>query len=202
MLQPLNASGAVWFEEGGDEAEQGGFGQVEVGDEVIDSAKGDWRVEEKVGLGAEMPFAGKAGVGIAPAAAHGILDGSYAGGADGDARPGATGLQCAVGFGGDFIPLVVDGVVFDLPGLHGVEGADADLQGEVVEAGAAGFELADQIRGEVQAGGGGGHRELLFVVGVNRLVAFFVLTVAGVFGGALNIRREGHYADAPGEFDY
>lgn len=87
----------------------------------------------------------------------------------------------------------------DVLDLNGVKGPDPDLEGEVVEGGAARFELADELGGEMETGGGSGDRLLFGIVGVNGLVAIVVAVPARVVGAALDIGREGHDADAFGE---
>ncbi len=84
--------------EGGDEHEQRGFGEVEVGDEGVDDAEGGWGVEEDGGgtgacgdgamfLGEvfEDPDGGGADADDAAFFLDGLLDGIGSGGADGEA---------------------------------------------------------------------------------------------------------------------
>ena len=78
---------------------------------------------------------GKSRVSFGPP--HRIFDRAHRGGADRDAWAGGCLLERVEGAGGNLIPLVVDIVVEDVVHLDRVEGADADLQGEVVELSAA-----------------------------------------------------------------
>ena len=65
---------------------------------------------------------------------EGVFDGAHAGGSNGEAGTVGGMLECGQAIGRDGIPAVVDGVFANVLYLDGVEGTDADLQGEVVEA--------------------------------------------------------------------
>ena len=87
----------------------------------------------------------------------------------------------------------------DVLDLNGMKGPDPDLEGEVVEGGAARFELADELGGKMETGGGSGDCLLFGIIGVHGLVAIVIAVPARVVGAAFDIGREGHDADAFGE---
>jgi hypothetical protein len=172
---------AVGFEdevaggEGADEHHQGGFGEVEVGEQGADGFEFEAGGDEEVGFApGGNDFAVVAGDGF---------EGAHGGGADGDSAGGA--LNLGGGGGGDIVLLMVHDVVFDAFGADGLEGADADVEGdEGVRDG------GEHFGGEMQAGGGGG--DGAFVGGEDGLVAF---AVEGLFV-ALHVVGEGEVAVA------
>lgn len=83
----------------------------------------------------------------------------------------------------------------DVLNLYGMEGTDADLEGEVVKGSAVLFEILNELGGKMESGGGGGDCLLFRVVGVDGLVAFVVAALSGVVRAALNIGWKGHDAD-------
>ena len=172
---------AVGFEdevaggEGADEHHQGGFGEVEVGEQGADGFEFEAGGDEEVGFApGGDDFAVVAGDGF---------EGAHGGGADGDSTGGA--LNLGGGGGGDIVLFVVHDVVFDAFGADGLEGADADVEGDegVGDGG-------EHFGGEMQAGGGG--RDGAFVGGEDGLVAF---AVEGLFV-ALHVVGEGEVAVA------
>ncbi len=172
---------------------------MEVGDQGIDGgASGRW-VDEDVGLRLNRAGGRDASFGGRLCAADGVLDRTHGGGADGDAGAGLAFSEFGEGGGGDFIPLVVDVVLLDVVDLDGVEGADADLQGEVVKRRTFRFECGDQVGCKVEAGGGGGNGHALLVIGVDGLVAVVVVRPAGVIHLAFDIGGQRHDPEALGE---
>lgn len=199
-MKPVDAVDGSWGKEGRDEAEEGGFGEVEVGDEVVDAAEGGGWVDEDIGFGLKR-MVGQAGdIGIIVEAEEGVFDGAHAGGSDGEAGAAGGIFEGGEAIGGDGVPLVVDGVLADVIDLDGVKGSDTDLEGEVVKGGAVLLELANEFGGKVESGGGCGDGLLFGIVGVNGLVAVVVAGLARIVGAALDIGRKGHATDALGEF--
>ena len=69
----------------------------------------------------------------------------------------------------------MDGVVFDVVRRDRTECAKADMQGEIGERDALRARVpAEQLRGEMQAGGRRGGGDLASAVGIHRLVTFAV----------------------------
>ena len=66
-------------------------------------------------------------------------------------------------------------MVFNILDLDGVEGADADLQGEVVKMGPAIFQFGDQFGREVQSRGRCGHGDAFVEVRIDGLVTLVVI---------------------------
>ena len=95
----------------------------------------------------------------------------------------------------------MDGVLLDVGGGDGLEGAQADMEGEVGGANAGGGEFFQKLGCEVESGGGRGGGHLAAAVGVDGLVT---LEVGGALLGrvlALDVRRQRHFAEAVGDPD-
>ncbi len=172
---------AVGFEdevaggEGADEHHQGGFGEVEIGEQGADGFELEAGGDEEVGFAT-------GGDDLAVVAGDGF-EGAHGGGADGDSAGGA--LNLGGGGCGDVVLLVVHDVVFDAFGADGLEGADADVEGdEGMRDG------GEDFGGEMQSGGGGG--DGAFVGGEDGLIAFAV----GGLLVTLHVMREGEVAVA------
>lgn len=84
-------------------------------------------------------------------------------------------------------------VIFDGVGADREEGAEADVEGEVFDLDAAGFEAGEDFFGHVEAGGWGGGGSGF--VGEYGLVAL----VVGLVGVAIHVGREGDFAELVGE---
>ena len=172
---------AVGFEdevaggEGADEHHQGGLGEVEIGEQGADGFELEAGGDEEVGFAT-------GGEDLAVVAGDGF-EGAHGGGADGDSAGGV--LNLGGGGCGDIVLLVVHDVVFDAFGADGLEGADADVEGdEGMRDG------GEDFGGEMQAGGGGG--DGAFVGGEDGLIAFAV----GGLLVTLHVMREGEVAVA------
>lgn len=176
----IRGHGLLIAVEGGNEHDEGAFGQVEVGDEAIDAVELDARIQEDGGVSAaSLDLAVLGGDGFQCAAARGAdCD---------DAVPGGLGLPDALGgLLADGVPLAVHLVVGDLILHHGAEGAEADVQGHFSDADALGADGIHQLRGEVQTGRrGGGASKLL---GVDGLILALVFELLGDIG------RQRHFA--------
>src|SRR5208283_983137 len=87
-----------------------------------------------------------------------MFQGAGGGGASGD--DAAAFAECAVegvgGGGGQSVTLGVEADVGEAGDADGLEGAQADVEGEGCDLDAAGAEGGEDFRGEVEAGGGGG----------------------------------------------
>lgn len=166
---------------------------------MIDARKGGGRVDKDIGLRLKGTIGKAGGAGVLLEALEGVFHGADAGGSDRDARTGGRILKGGEACGGDGVPFVVDGMLADVLDLNGMKGANADLEGQVVEGGATCFELADELGGKMETGGGSGDCLLFGIVGVHGLVAMVVALLARVVGAAFDIGREGHNADAFGE---
>lgn len=170
--------------EGADEHQQGGSGEVEVGDQGVDDAETETRVDEEVGWAAEGDD-GAAWAWVLSGALAGGLQDADGGCADGDhAVAGEFGLVDLLGdFGAEFAELGVDGVLFDVLLGNGAEGVEADVEGDEGELYTQVAEAEEEFWGEVEAGGGCGDGSRL--PGVDRLVAF------GVGKGGVDVGRKG-----------
>jgi hypothetical protein len=137
--------------EGADEHEQGGFGQVKVGDEGVDDPEPERGMDEEAGFtgGGEEP------VGLLRGD---VFEDAHGGGADGHhaAVGGAGGVELIGGARWEFEPFGVHAMPFDGGRLNGRECAEPDMEGEATEFDAAGFEFSEQGRSEVKSGGGCG----------------------------------------------
>src|SRR5690349_5252026 len=127
---------AIAAGEGGDQDEERGPGQVEVGDQVIDRAEGVVRADEEVGgAGAGGDGARRGGGG---------LERADHGGADGD--DGAAGGDERGGGGRDGEALGVHAVGAEIVVAHRGEGAEADVQRERGAGDAARLEGGEELR--------------------------------------------------------
>lgn len=88
LVQPFNAFAGARGEEGGDQAEEGGFGQVEIGDEMIDARKGRGRVDKDVGLRLKGTIGEVGDPAVLLQALKGVFHRTDAGGSDRDAGTG------------------------------------------------------------------------------------------------------------------
>lgn len=169
---------------GAEHHEEGGAGEMKVGEDCIDGFEGVGRVDENPGASGG---GGEAAVGVDDG-----FEGADAGGADGDDAPAAVagGVEGFGGFRGEFVALLVHGVILDGVAFHGTEGAGADVEGEFDDAAAAGADLVEHFRGKVESGGGGGDGAGMF--GVDGLIAFGVVLGEVV---AVNVGGEGWFAD-------
>lgn len=87
-MEPFNAIAGARGKEGGDQAEEGGFGQVEIGDEMIDARKGGGRVDKDIGFRLKGTIGEAGGAGVLLEALEGVFHGTHARGSDRDARTG------------------------------------------------------------------------------------------------------------------
>ena len=195
-MEPGDAIGAARGEKCGDEAEQGRARLVEVGDQRVDAAELRGRMDEQRGFVEDGRGTG------CIVLAEKIFDGAHAGGAD---REPAAALreECGLRGGGDLVELAVDLVVLDLVGLDGLEGAKADMEGDVEELCSGSGEAGVDFRGEVQAGGGGGDGDGFRAVGVDGAVAVAVERREGGTSGwiAGDVGRQRDFADGMSDFD-
>ena len=151
---------------------------MEVGEERAGAAEFVAGVDEDIGLAGEI------------AGAPGGLDGARAGCADG--YYAARGADLRGFLGCDVVALGVEVRVFDALGVQRLEGAQADVQRDVGDVG-AGAALVEDLRREVQAGGGGGDGAAL--AGEDGLVALAV-------GGAVAALDVGRQRDVAGDVQF
>ena len=83
------------------------------------------------------------------------------------------------------------GVILHLFGLDRTEGSQPNRQGKVKDLVPVALQTIQDLRREVQTGGGSGHCGPFALVGINGLVA---LLIRGV-GGSADVGREGEGAD-------
>lgn len=155
--------------EGADEEKQGGLRKVEVGQHAVDALEFEAWVDEEIGI---------AGV----AAADEGLDGADGGGADGEEAFGGGDFIC--GFFIDEESFGVEVVFFDGLRLQGLEGPEADMEGDGGDCGALFAAGGEGLGCEMKAGGGGG--DGAGFLGVDGLVAFGV----GFGIGAADVGRQ------------
>lgn len=159
---------------------------MEIGKECVAEKVGG-RVDKNIGE------AGKIGGGIGGdgggLGAVAILDGAEGGSADDEVRERVgEGGECG---GRDLVKLGVHGMLFNAVGLNWFEGADTDMEDEVVKRVAALLEGMNDSGSEVQAGCGGGDGEGLLWIGVDCLVALGVEIGEGrIVGIAVDVGRE------------
>ena len=161
--------------EGGDKHEEGGLGEVEVGEERVHGLEAGRGMEEKAG-------AAVAGNERAVVLRGDALEDACGGGADGeDASSGGAGAgDEGGGVGGEFVAFFVHLVLGEGDGLHGRERAEADVEGHEGNVCAGGLDLREDAGREVKSGGRGGDRA--GGLRVDGLVAFAV-------GGGGVVRR-------------
>ena len=121
-----------------------------------------------------------------------VFESANRGGADGD--DATRRAECVVdgggGVGGDGVRLGMDLVILDALDADGLEGSQADVQGDIDGLDAALADAVEDFWGEMKAGGGSGYRSAL--LGIDGLVAF---AIAGRIG-TRDIGRERDVADA------
>lgn len=165
---------------------------MEVGDERIDSAECARRINKDAGLG-EKRLRERCGV-----AFEKIFDRAHACSAHGNT---ATGRRKERGLrgGGHLIHFAVDRVFLHRVGHDRFEGAEADVKRDIGGANAVCAEFVEQLRREMESGGGRGHRDLTIAIGVNGLVALEILRTprGGIL--SLDVGRQRHFAEAIGE---
>ena len=105
------------------------------------------------------------------------------------ARLMASAVGCA-----ERVGLGVEADVARVFDAHGLEGAEADVQRDARDLDAALFELGEDFRGEVQAGGGRGGGASF--TGVDSLVALAVFRRVGLGLVAVDVGRQRQVADA------
>ena len=169
---------------------------MEIGNEVVNATEGCGWVDKNISFGLKGTIGESWRIGILVEAQEGIFHGADTGSANRETGTCSRVFEGGKALSGNGVPLVVDGVLADIVNLDGVKGSDADLEGEVVEGCAVLLELLDELRGEVESGGGCGDSLLFGIIGVNGLVAIVVARLAGVVGRSLNIGWEWHDADA------
>ncbi len=151
--------------EGGHHHEEGGFGEVEVGDDGV----GDFPFVAGIDVEAR-PIA----AGFHAAALAGRFQRADGRGADGDdAAP--FFFRAVYGGGdvlGDGVPFAMHFVVFDIFFGNGAESADADVERHEMELGAFGAHFVQERRREMEAGRGRCCRA--FVFRVDGLVLIFI----------------------------
>ena len=169
--------------ESGGEHEDGGFWRVEIGDESVNDFEFEAWEDENVVFA--FGFAG-----FAPE-----FESARDGGADSDdAVAGGFGLfDGSDGFFWDVEPFGMHVVFFDFIAADWQEGAEADVEGEILNLDAFGLELGDEIFGHVEAGGRSGGGAVFF--SPNGLVAFDV----GLGGIAVHVRWKRNVAELLGD---
>ena len=183
----IGAADVVVAGKSADQHQQGGFGQVEVGEKGIDDA-------EAVAGGDKE--AGVAGVWRKIAARRCAFQGAQGGGADGDnaATAGAAGGDGIYHVFADGEPFFVHDVLGEVFVAHRLEGARADVQGDFGALHAARGDGSEQGFIEMQAGGRGGDGAAVF--GVHGLVALAVAVLCAAF----EVGRDRHFAVRGEEF--
>lgn len=180
---------------GSDQHQQGGAGQVKIGEHGIHGPEMMAGQDEEVGFAGEggggLPAAGQVrGRGVAGRQAESDLgcglQRPHAGGAGGDDAPAPQPrvVDRAGGFGAEVHPFAVDGVATGIRGFDRLEGVEADVQGDISEADALIAQGQQQIGGEVQAGRG--RRGRAVVAAEHGLIAF------RVGQGGVDVGGQGH----------
>src|SRR3974390_3408102 len=141
--------GERWFAagEGGDQHDERGLGQVEVGEQGADDAEVESGIDEDVG---RAGLGGDAAVGRLTG---GVFEGADSGCADSDdAAAGVAGeLDFLPRYGRNRIPLAVDFVLLDDLDADGLEGAESDVQGDFGGVDAAGADAVENLGREMKA---------------------------------------------------
>src|SRR6266568_5912868 len=105
----------------------------------------------------------------------------------------ATGIECAIDgrsrFDRDVVRLAVQSVILHTVRAYRLKSSQTDVQCNFCSFDAAVFHPPEDLRGEVQTGGGCGHRTAL--PGIDRLIAF---AIAGTILAG-NIGRQRHVAE-------
>ena len=73
LVQPGDAIFRAGGEEGGDKAEEGGFVQMEIGDEMVNACEGGGRVDKDIGLGLEGTIGEAGSLGVLLEALEGVF---------------------------------------------------------------------------------------------------------------------------------
>ncbi len=164
--------------------EEGGAGEMKVGEDGVDSPEVERGIDVKAGAAGG---GGEAAVGVDDG-----FEGADAGGADGDDAPAAFsgGVQGLGGFRGEFVALLIHGVILDGVAFHRTEGAGADMEGEFDDAAAAGADFLEHFRSKMKAGGGRGDGAGVF--GVDGLIAFGIVLGEVI---AVNVGGQGRFTD-------
>jgi len=169
----VGAEGEVGAGEGSDEKEEGGVGEVEVGEETADPFKFVGGIDE-CGGGALMR-----GEGV------GRFEDAGGGGADGDKFVGGSSFFGEASW--DFIIFRVHGVIAKVFCFDGTKGAESDVESDEGVG-----ELSEEFWGKVEASGGGG--DGAWGLGVGGLVVGEVgrleIGLALDFSGLENVGRE------------
>ena len=172
--------------EGAGQHQQGGFGQVKIGQQDIHRLETIRRMDEQPGPAprghdlARVP-GGHRFKHPQRGRAHRHHPPSLAPGGDDGRRRVRSQLEI----------LLVHGVRRQILRFHGRESAGTDMQGDKAGAHPQAPEGRQQFRGEMQAGRGRGHRSRLR--GKHRLIAFPILGIV-ISGRALDVRRQGDLA--------
>lgn len=174
--------------EGADQHEQRGLWQVEVGEERVDELKLVAGAEEDTGLtgvGVQRRAGGHAGA---------VLEGANGRGAGGDdaAAFAAGAVDGGGGVCGQGVGFGVETDVGEVLDADGLEGAEADVEGDVGDLDTVGADLLEDRGGEVEAGSGRGGGAVGGFAGVDGLVAGAV----GGGVGAVQVGRQGDVAEA------
>ena len=154
--------------EGRDQHEQAGLGQMEVGEQGV------YKTKLKAGGDEDLCFAGV----LLQRAAHRLLctmlQSANDRGADGDdaAAFGSSAVDSVGGSGGERVTLAMQADFIDSLHAQRGEGSEANVQGEASNFNSAVGECIENLRGEVQAGGGRCDRATF--ARVDGLVAFAV----------------------------
>ena len=104
-----------------------------------------------------------------------------------------------LGGGGNFVDFAMDGVLFDLNGGDGPEGAEPDVQSQVGAADPLGGQFAEQFGREVQTRGRSCSGDLMSAVGIDRLITLAIEVPLFLAVSSGDVRRQRHFADAVGD---
>jgi len=166
---------------------------VEVGEQAADDAEavaGGDKEGGRAGVGLEVEGSGRGLLGE-------VFEGAGGGGSGGDdaAAFGEGAVEGVGGGGGEGVTLGVEANVGEAGDADGLEGAKANVQGEIRDLDAAGAEGGEDLGGEVEAGGGrGGGAGMARVDG---LISLAVLRGVGLGGlAAMDVGGKRHVADA------
>lgn len=179
---------------GADEHEKGGLGEVEVGEEPLDQAEAV-AGREKDASGAGVRLERLTGLVRGKDA---VLKGACGSGADGDdtAAVGDGGVDGFGGAGRKGVDLGVETDIGEVVHADGLKGAEADVQGEVLDLNVAGAELGEDVGSEVETGGGGGGGAVLAgLLGEDGLVTAPVFRAVRGKLVAVDVGWQGHVAD-------
>ena len=167
--------------EGGDQHQQGGFRQVEIGDQGIHHPKGVAGADEETGLSLEGRQVTGGGGGLQ--AAHARRPHRHH-----PTTPGMGRRDLGADLGIHLQPLRMHGVFVQILYPHRLEGAGADVEGDMGGGDPQIRQPLEHVGVEVQSGGWRRHRP--GPAGIDGLVAFQIRFLVR----ALDIRRQGHVA--------